>query len=163
MTHRDAQATSDVVTSTLQLHTFFAREFIDPGLTHSFVSISFASSLDMHISTMDFDLIVATPMGNSVVTSRMLKNCPVMIDYREIPINLVLFNLQDFDVILGMDWLASYHSFVNFFGKQVTFSIPGQPEFSFEGKHVDKSLHVVSTLQVNSLLRKGCQGFLAYW
>ena len=57
----------------------------------------------MHISAMDFDLIVATPMGDYVVTSRILKNCPVMIGYREMPIDLVLLDLQDFDVILGMD------------------------------------------------------------
>ncbi|RVW18710.1 hypothetical protein CK203_099060 [Vitis vinifera] len=40
-----------------------------------------------------------------------------------------------------MDWLASYHASVDCFGKRVTFSIPGQPDFSFEGKHVDKPLH----------------------
>ena len=47
MTHRDTQATSDVVIGTLRIHTLFARVLIDPGSTHSFVSISFASLLDM--------------------------------------------------------------------------------------------------------------------
>ncbi|RVW93842.1 Retrovirus-related Pol polyprotein from transposon 17.6 [Vitis vinifera] len=70
--------------------------------------------------------------------------------------------VTDFDVILGMDWLASYHAFVDCFGKRVTFSIPDQPNFSFEGKHVDKPLRVISALRASSLLRKGCQGFLAY-
>ena len=44
----------------------------------------------------------------------------------------------------------------------MTFSILGQPKFNFEGKQVDKPLHVVSALLANSLLRKGCQEFLAY-
>ena len=35
----------------------------------------------MHISAMDFDLIVGTPMGDFVVTSRMLKNFPMVIGY----------------------------------------------------------------------------------
>ena len=81
MTRRDAQATSEVVTSTLPIHTLFARALIDPRSTHSFVSIYFASLLGMHISPMNFDLIVVTPMGDSIVTSRMLKKCPVMIGY----------------------------------------------------------------------------------
>ena len=55
-----------------------------------------------------------------------------MIGYREMTIDLVLLDLHDFDVILGMDWLASYHASVNCFGKRVTFSISGQPDFSFE-------------------------------
>ena len=76
---------------------------------------------------MDFDLIVATPMGDSVVTSKILKDCLVVIGYRELPVDLVLLDLQDFDVILRMDWLASYHTSVDCFGKRVTFSIPGQP------------------------------------
>ncbi|RVX02879.1 Retrovirus-related Pol polyprotein from transposon 17.6 [Vitis vinifera] len=133
MTHRDAQATSDVVTGTLRIHTLFARVLIDPGSTHSFVSVSFAGLLGLSVASMDFDLIVATPVGDSVVASRMLRNCIVMIGYREMPVDLVLLDLQDFDVILGMDWLASCHAFVDCFEKRVTFSIPGQPKFSFEG------------------------------
>ena len=135
---------------------------IDPGSTHSFVSISFSSLLDMHISTMDFDLIVATPMGDYVVTSRKLKNCHVIISYGDMLVDLVLLDLQDFDVILGMDWLASYHAYVDCFGKLVTFNILGQPELIFEGNHVDKPLYVILALRANSLLKKGCQGFLDY-
>ena len=161
MTHKDASAISDVVTGTFQIHTLFARALIDPGSTHSFVSISFTGLLGMHISTMNFDLILA-PMGDSIVTRRRVKNCPVMIGYLEMPIDLVLIDLQDFDVILGMDWLASYHAFVDCFGKQMTFSISSQLEFSFEGKQVDKLLNAVLALRANSLFRKGYQGFLAY-
>ena len=41
---------------------------------------------------MDFDLIVATPMRDYVVTSRMLKNCPVMFGYQEMPVDLVMLD-----------------------------------------------------------------------
>ena len=77
-------------------------------------------------------------------------------------VDLVLLDLQDFDVILGMDWLASYHASIDCFGKRVIFSIPGQLEFNFVGKHADKPLHMISAFRASSLLRKGCQGFLAY-
>ena len=162
MTNRDAQATSNVVTGTLRIHTLFARALIDPGSTHSFVSVSFVGLLGMPIDNMNFDLFVATPLGDSVVLSKIIRDCYVMIGYREMTFDLVLLGLQDFDVILGMDWLISYHASVDCFGKTVTFSIPSQPDFSFEGKHVDKPLRVISALQSSSLLRKGCQGFLAY-
>ena len=104
MTHRDTHATFDVVTCTLRIHTLFARVLIDPGSMHFFVSVSFVGLLDMHVTTMDFDLIVATPMGDSVVASKMLKNCPVMIDYQEMLVDLVLLDLQGLDVILG--WIS---------------------------------------------------------
>ncbi|RVW70732.1 Transposon Ty3-G Gag-Pol polyprotein [Vitis vinifera] len=161
MTHRDAQVTSDVVTGTLRIHTLFARVLIDPGSTHSFVLVSFAGLLGLPVASMDFDLIVATLVGDSVVASRMLRNCIVMIGYREMPVDLVLLDFQDFDVILRMDWLASYHASIDCFEKRVMFSISGQPKFSFEGKHVDRPLRMISALRASSLLKKGCQGFLA--
>ncbi|RVW75655.1 Transposon Ty3-I Gag-Pol polyprotein [Vitis vinifera] len=74
MTHRDAQATSDVV-------------------------------IGMPIDSMDFDLFVATPLGDSVVVDKILINCCVMI------------------------------------GQTTAYD---------------------SALRASSLLRKGCQGFLAY-
>ena len=48
----------------------------------------------MPIVSMDFDLIVATPMGDSVVTSKMLRGCLVMIGYREMLVDLVLLTFR---------------------------------------------------------------------
>ena len=96
------------------------------------------------------------------MTSKMLRDYFVIISYREMLVDLVVLDLQDFDVILGMDWLASNHASIDCFGKMVIFSIPGQPEFSFVGKHVDRPLCMIFTLRASSLLRNGCQGFLAY-
>ena len=69
MTYRDTQTTYDVVIGTLRIHTLFVRVLIDPSSTHSLISESFAGLLDMLITTRDFDLIVATPMGDFVVAS----------------------------------------------------------------------------------------------
>ena len=124
--------------------------------------ISFACLLGMLIDNMDFDLFVATPLRDFFVVNKILRDCYVMIGYRKMTVDLVLLDLQDFDVILWIDWLASYHASVDCFRKRVTFSIPGQPDFSFGGKHVDKPLRMILALQASSLLRKGCQGFLAY-
>ena len=93
MTHRDAQATSNVVTGILQIHTLFARALIDPGSTHSFVFVSFAGLLGMPIDNMDFDLFVATLLGDFVVFNKILRDCCVMIGYREMIVDLVLLDL----------------------------------------------------------------------
>ncbi|KAL6323506.1 hypothetical protein AAG906_039083 [Vitis piasezkii] len=153
MTHRDAQATSDVVTSTLRIHTLFSRALIDPGSTHSFVFISFPGFLGMLIDNMDFDLFVATPLGDFVVVNKILRDFCAMIGYREMTVDLVLLELQDFDVILGIDSLASYLASADCFGKRVIF----------EGKHVDKPLRMISALRASSLLRKCCQGFFSLY
>ena len=83
---------------------------------HSFVSVSFAGLLGMLIDNMDFNLFVATHLGDFVAVNKILRVCCVMIGYREMIVDLVLLDLQDFDVILGMDWLASYNASVDCFG-----------------------------------------------
>ena len=100
----------------------------------------------MLVASLDFDLIVVTPMRDSVVASSMLRDCLMMIYYRKMLVNLILLDFQDFDVILGMDWLASYNASIDCLRKKVMFSILGQLEFSFKGKHVGKPLRMILTL-----------------
>ena len=85
-----------MVIGIIRIHTLFARILIDPGSTHSFVSISFVGLLGMLVTSVNFDLIVATPMRDSVVASRMLRDWTVMIGYKEMSVDLVLLNLHDF-------------------------------------------------------------------
>ena len=82
-----------MVTGTLRIHSLFARVLIDPALTYSFISISFAGLLNMHVTILDFDLIVAAPKGDYVVASKMLKIFHVMIGYQEMSVGLVLLDL----------------------------------------------------------------------
>ena len=43
-------------------------------------------------------------------------------------VDLILFPLHDFDIILGIDWLETHHALVDCFAKRVTFHILGQLE-----------------------------------
>ena len=69
--------------------------------------------------------------------------------------------MHDFDVILGKDWLASYHASVYCFEKEVVFRPPGESKFIFNALCLPFMPCVISCIQANCLLRKGCQGFLA--
>ena len=64
---------------------------------------------------MDYDLSMATPMGDSLVCNSMLKACVIQIEDREMLANLILMDMYDYDVILGMVWLATYHASVDCF------------------------------------------------
>ena len=69
--------------------------------------------------------------------------------------------MHDFDITLGMDWLASYHANVHCFEKDVVFRPLGELEFLFKASCLPFMPHVISCIQANHFLRKGCQGFLA--
>ena len=56
----------------------------------------------------------------------MYKGCVVTTSKRVLLMNLVLMGIQDFNVILGMDWLAPCHASVDYFQ---TKSMTRLPEF----------------------------------
>ena len=80
----------------------------------------------------------------------------------ELHVDLILLKLHDFDIILGMDWLETHHALVVCFAKKATFHILGQPEFSFERSFGDTSIQLISVMKAQPLLKKGCEGYLAY-
>lgn len=47
--------------------------------------------------------------------------------------DLILLDLQDFDIILGLDFSASHHTKVDSYRKEVTISIANWVEFVFKG------------------------------
>ena len=45
----------------------------------------------------------------------------MLIEARELPVDLVLFDVMDFDVILGMDWLSQHYATVDCRRKEVIY------------------------------------------
>uniref|UniRef100_A0A2N9FDG8 RNA-directed DNA polymerase n=1 Tax=Fagus sylvatica TaxID=28930 RepID=A0A2N9FDG8_FAGSY len=80
---------------------------------------------------------------------------------RELVADLTLLEMKDFDVILGMDWLAANYASIDCRSKKVKFQILGEMEFSFVGSGASVTPCVISALQARRMLRKGCRGYLA--
>lgn len=51
-------------------------------------------------------------------------SCVFRIGYRVVG-NLILLDMGDFDVILGMDWLVVHHVIIHRYSKEVVFHLPG--------------------------------------
>ena len=162
LTKQDAKTSPSMVSSMLVITNQHAQVLFDSSSTHSFISHGFAWRLNMTPETLDFELSVDTPFGHVMCTDKVYKSCNVLVSGRELEANLVLLDMYEFEVILGMDWLSTFHASIDCFGKKVVFRIPGQDEFVFEGVHVVRPPPLVSAMQAKRLLRKGCKGFLAY-
>ena len=83
LTPQDVQASDTVVTCILPLFSNFAKTLFDSGSTHVFISSRYAKLCDKKPGLMDYDLSVATPMGDSLVCNSMLKSCVIQIEDRE--------------------------------------------------------------------------------
>ncbi|XP_058005351.1 uncharacterized protein LOC110638799 [Hevea brasiliensis] len=105
----------------------------DPGSTHSYISSALDCYANEDCVKMTYDVLVSSPLGQEVVVNRLYRNCPLNIQCSIFLSNLIEMPFRDFDVILGMDWLARHHVIVDYnlqglpLEKEVEFEIETFP------------------------------------
>nr|GEZ04691.1 reverse transcriptase domain-containing protein [Tanacetum cinerariifolium] len=109
---RDKNAYQDqnVVTSTFLLNHRPTRTLFDSGADRSFVSISFASMLNILSITLDTTYNIEMANGNLISTNTVIQGCTLTLLNRPFKIDLTPIKLSSFDVVIGMDWLSKYHA-----------------------------------------------------
>ena len=162
VTQQEADVAPEVMTGTIQVFESDAYVLIDPGATHSFISAKFIAQVNIEIQPIDCSMVVSLPTGDSLIADRVYMGCRVIIEGHEFMANLVLLNIQDFDVILGMDWLSRHHATMDCFRKEVKFCRPGEPEITFCGVRKILSSSMMSVMMAGKMLRKSYPGYLAY-
>ena len=83
-----------------------ASVLFDPGSTFSYVSSSFATGLDLYYDLLDMPFRVSTPMGESVIVEKVYRSCLVNFVGSNTYVDLIILDMVDFNVILGMTWLS---------------------------------------------------------
>ena len=134
MTRQEALATPDVVTGTLSIFGDNARVLIDPGATHSFISREYVTRVEATPVPLGCGLEIATPTRESLWPSQMLKGSLFSIEGQDMEADLIVIDLKGLDVILGMDWLASYYASMDCFRKEVILRRSGLPVVIFYGE-----------------------------
>ena len=119
--HQEADVAPDVMTGAIQVFDRDAYVLIDPGATHSFIYAKFITLVNIEIQPIDCSMVVSLPTGDSIIADRVCMGCRVIIEGHEFRANLVLLDIQDFDVILGMDWLPRHYATMDCFRKEVKF------------------------------------------
>nr|GEX13915.1 reverse transcriptase domain-containing protein [Tanacetum cinerariifolium] len=104
-THQDP----NVVTGTFLLNHHPARTLFDSGADRSFVSISFASMLNILSITLNTTYNIMAD-GNLISTNTIIQDCTLTLLNRPFEIDLMPIKLGSFDFVIGMDWLSKYHA-----------------------------------------------------
>ncbi|XP_070040575.1 uncharacterized protein [Nicotiana tomentosiformis] len=160
-TRQDAQASNAVVTSILSVCSFDALALIDPGSTHSYVSSYFALRFSRQPELLNDPFLVATLVGESLLAEYVYRACQIRVEGRDTLVDLIVLDMIDFDMLMGMDWLSSCYAIVDCHAKIVKFEIPNKPSFVLKGGQVPETCKVVSFMKAQRLLKKGCLGLLA--
>ncbi|KAL0539731.1 hypothetical protein IC582_023947 [Cucumis melo] len=157
----EAEKAGTVVTGTLPVLGHYALVLFDSGSSHSFISSAFVSHARLEVEPLHHVLSVSTPSGECMLSKEKVKACQIEISGRVIEVTLIVLDMLDFDVILGMDWLAANHASIDCSRKEVTFNPPSMASFKFKGGGSKSLPQVISAIRASKLLSQGTWGILA--
>ena len=162
LTQRKAEAgTSKVVAGQISIAHTSPYTLIDFGAPHSFVSVTFVKKLDMVPDLLDEMCIVSLPSGENLTSRFSFKVVPIKVAERELPVDLIVLEMVDYDVILGMDWLSRYNAAIFCRRKKVVFQPIKGEIFEYKGTPRGSNWPVISAMNVSRMQNKGCVGYLA--
>ena len=139
-----------------------AHILIDPGATHSFISMGFISNFIVESQPIDCSIVVSLPTGDSRIAESVYLDNRVIIGGQEFMSDLILLDIHDFDVILDIDWISRHHATVNCYRKGVRFCRPGETKVVFGGLRKILPSSTMTAIRASKMLQKSYQGYLAY-
>ncbi|KAA0053491.1 DNA/RNA polymerases superfamily protein [Cucumis melo var. makuwa] len=96
-----------------------------------------------------------------MLSKEKIKACQVEVAGHMLDVNLLVLDMKDFDVILGMDWLSANHASIDCFRKEVVFNPPSGTSFKFKGAGIVCMPKVISAMKASKLLSQGTWNILA--
>ncbi|TXG51790.1 hypothetical protein EZV62_024314 [Acer yangbiense] len=116
-----------------------ATVLFDSGATYSFVSCAFSAYANKPTEPLDLCMTIGTPMGDSMLVKQVFKSCLISVGGRDFLVDLLPLKMRDFDIILGMDWLAANFASINSY-KMLTKGCEGFLAFVSSYNSIEASL-----------------------
>ena len=79
----------------------------------SFVTTFVPMQFEILPDVLNKPFMVSTLAGELVVAKRVFRNCPISLSHKVILVDLVVLDMLDFDLILGMDWLHAFYASID--------------------------------------------------
>ncbi|TYK07886.1 ty3-gypsy retrotransposon protein [Cucumis melo var. makuwa] len=157
----EAERAGTVVTGTLPVLRHYASVLFDSGSSHSFICSAFVLHERLEVEPLHHVLSVSTPSQECMLSKEKVKACQIEIAGHVIEVTLLVLDMLDFDVILGMDWLAANHASIDCSRKEVAFNPPSMASFKFKGEGSRSLPQVISAMKASKLFCQGTWSILA--
>ena len=82
----------------------------DSSASHSFIVTSCVKDLGLEVETLEGSLHVSSPLGTRVSVDLICRDGELEISGILLTVDLKVMDMSEFDVILGMDWLAAHRA-----------------------------------------------------
>ncbi|KAK1427604.1 hypothetical protein QVD17_16293 [Tagetes erecta] len=160
MNAKEATQLPDAITGTFLVNDAYARVLFDTGANQSFIDNKFCALLNIPLAKLSRMYEVETASGEIIRISDSLDNCHINLSGHIVPIQLLPMALAGFDIVLGMDWLATNQARILCDKKIIELRAPTGRRITIHGDKPTKRLKIISCLKTMRCLNKGCLAYL---
>ncbi|KAI3772311.1 hypothetical protein L6452_03493 [Arctium lappa] len=118
----------DVVTGTFFIDSNYAKVLFDSGANRSFVSPNFVHKMNEKPKKLKHELKVEVADNSQILVEEVYDESSIVIDGQSFPLRMYPMGMGEFDVIVGMDWLASNDAHIVCNKKLIRIAQPGKEE-----------------------------------
>ena len=163
VTQQEADASPDVITGMISVYDHDAYALVDPGATHSFISVPFTERHQIESQSIDGGrMVVSVPNEDTMISERIVPGSRLVIQNKDFPADLIVLGIHDFDIVLGMDWLSRHRATLDCYKKEVRLVRPEEPGVIFRGIRREIAPTLINAMTTLKMLRKGYQGYLEF-
>ncbi|KAK8534683.1 hypothetical protein V6N12_057327 [Hibiscus sabdariffa] len=106
-------------------------------------------------------LTVMSPVGQSMLVDKVFRRCPLMVQDEIFPVDLMELPLEEFDLILGMEWLTEHRVNLDCESKIATLKTHEGQTVVMIGERRGYLTNVISALTADRIIKKGYQTLIA--
>ena len=103
----------------------------DSSASHSFISAKFARKHSLKIESSNQEWHVNMPTGKTQISRLIIRRNPLENYPWNLEADFIVMDIQEFDIIYGMDWLSEHHAHIDCRNKKIMFNIPNRRRFYF--------------------------------
>jgi len=108
--------------------------------------------LNLEDTRMETNYRIKPPNDSMIECPISYKLVPITIDGITFPVDLIQFDLSDFGIILGMNWLHTYGAKLNYEDLKVILKDEKGREIFFYGQREEESCSSISVMKASKLL-----------
>ena len=110
--HEEAHAAQNVITSAIFIFGKIAQAIFDTRVSHSFIFVRYVNIYEFTMELLEESMHVVTLVGRSLIIKWVYRSYSLKIRSFEFTVDLIILGVDNFNVLLGMDWLFDNHVIV---------------------------------------------------